>query len=156
MDSFSRGSPESACEEDMRPRHGFATQVPFPRNWLILSSFLWFNMHDQTLSLNFGENGLSTWRVIYLHRQTQVREVKYFAQFVFPPVWATPRICLHFLFCLTTGTLTDWAGVMTSRLFYFMKVCAQAGKPPAEIVVDQSEVRQDHYLRVTLRYQGGN
>merc|ERR1719209_296028 len=52
VDSFSRGSPESACEEDMRPRHGFATQ---------------------------------------------------------------------------------------------------AGKPPAEIVVDQSEVRQDHYLRVTLR-----
>jgi len=52
VDSFSRGSPEAACEEDMRPRHGFATQ---------------------------------------------------------------------------------------------------AGKPPAEIVVDQSEVRQDHYLRVTLR-----
>merc|ERR1712107_658094 len=51
-DSFSRGSPESACEEDMRPRHGFATQ---------------------------------------------------------------------------------------------------GGRPPAEIVVDQSEVRQDHYLRVTLR-----
>ena len=43
-----------------------------------------------------------------------------------------------------------------SFVFHFMKVCAQAGKPPAEIVVDQSEVRQDHYLRVTLRYQGGN
>ena len=27
----------------------------------------------------------------------------------------------------------------------------QAGRPPAEIVVDQEEVRQDHYLRVTLR-----
>jgi len=27
----------------------------------------------------------------------------------------------------------------------------QGGRPPAEIVVDQSEVRQDHYLRVTLR-----
>merc|ERR1719150_1690714 len=52
VDSFSRGAPESACEEDMRPRHGFATQ---------------------------------------------------------------------------------------------------GGRPPAEIVVDQSEVRQDHYLRVTLR-----
>merc|ERR1719150_2510740 len=52
VDSFSRGSPEPACEEDMRPRHGFATQ---------------------------------------------------------------------------------------------------GGRPPAEIVVDQSEVRQDHYLRVTLR-----
>jgi len=26
VDSFSRGAPESACEEDMRPRHGFATQ----------------------------------------------------------------------------------------------------------------------------------
>ena len=28
----------------------------------------------------------------------------------------------------------------------------QGGRPPAEIVVDQSEVRQDHYLRVTLRW----
>ena len=117
-------------------------------------------MRDQTLSLNFGVKWAAVNLVGNLPMQTQVREVKYLPQFVFPPVSATPRICLHFLFCLTTGKLTDWAGVMTSRLFcrksHFMKVCAQAGKPPAEIVVDQSEVRQDHYLRVTLRYQRGN
>jgi hypothetical protein len=27
---FSRGAPEGACEEDMKPRHGFATQVGRP------------------------------------------------------------------------------------------------------------------------------
>ena len=95
VDSFSRGSPESACEEDMRPRHGFATQVPFPRNWLILSSFLWFNMHDQTLSLNFGENGLSTWRVIYLANTSSWSEI--FASICFPASLGNSPNMLAFL-----------------------------------------------------------
>jgi hypothetical protein len=30
-------------------------------------------------------------------------------------------------------------------------VSPQAGRAPAELVVDQAAVRQDHYLRVTLR-----
>ena len=39
VDSFSRGSPESACEEDMRPRHGFATQVILPTKNLVTHAF---------------------------------------------------------------------------------------------------------------------
>ena len=33
-------------------------------------------------------------------------------------VWATPRTCVHFLFCLPAGTLTDSQRVMTPRLFW--------------------------------------
>ena len=52
-------------------------------------------MHDQTLSLNFGENGLSTWRVIYLANTSSWSEI--FASICFPASFGNSPNMLAFL-----------------------------------------------------------
>ena len=65
-------------------------------------------MRDQTLSLNFSVK----WAVnlvgnspLCIHKFVNWSICLNLFSLA---VWATPRICLHFLFCLTTRTLTDW------------------------------------------------
>ena len=101
VDSFSRGSPESACEEDMRPRHGFATQVPFYLE-LCTQTFPWYDMRDQRGNLNFGVKwGLPTWGVIYLYTNTSWWN-EIFATICFP--WQFGQlheyVCISYSVCL--------------------------------------------------------
>ena len=111
VDSFSRGSPESACEEDMRPRHGFATQV------FRISDFLHFwkrvAKHETWV---WAQNRLSAWRVIYLckHGVVSWNICLHFFSWL---TWTGGQICVHILFCLNARTLTDWRRLTTCRLF---------------------------------------
>ena len=114
VDSFSRGAPESACEEDMRPRHGFATQV-FRISDFHISGHLEIRVAKHETWV-WAQNRLSTWRVIYLCKHGFVSWN--ICLHLFPwPTLAGGRICVHILFCLNATTLTGWWRLMTCRLF---------------------------------------